>query len=63
MNRLLRENIRQNDKWSRQDHILIAHKWEKLADNENRWAVYPNVPRKVFQFDNWNPIWQDAHGK
>ena len=63
MNRLLRNSaLKPADRWETGDHVLTAHKWAKLIETGNRWSVYPSEPKKIFQFDNWNPVWQDMHG-
>ena len=63
MNGILQASKHQTQQWAKQDHVLTAHRWSKLLDNENRWAVYPNVPKKLFQFPLWDPEWQNEHGQ
>ena len=56
-------HYRKTEKWSPADQNLVANQWSQLVDNDNRWAVYPNAPNKMFTFPIWNPDWQDKNGK
>ena len=65
MNRLIIHPKKQTEKErvSRQQAMLAAHQWSELTNNENRWAVYPNQPKKIYAFPTWNPDWPTTNGK
>ena len=42
---------------------LDRNAWVRLQQASNQWAVYPNVPKKIFQFPSWNPAWSTNNGK